>query len=163
MSCQNRRSKYFKFHVIYFLQNSKKGKPITKSLPLRYPKTQCFKNYVEIWSNADIETLKKLEPLLIPPFEEDDWKILIRICRNTPPLVVAERRSCPPGLQWWQARVDRAEAHHREGGLIRLYHVKVGKFTAQFHFDSPRSLLRGASFFFNHIYNVVKSPEAIGV
>ena len=37
-----------------------------------------------------------------------------------------------------KGKVNRAEAHQSEGGLITLYHVKVGKATAQFHSDSPR-------------------------
>jgi len=30
----------------------KKGKPFTKCLPFWYPKTQGFRNYVELWSIA---------------------------------------------------------------------------------------------------------------
>jgi len=37
-----------------------------------------------------------------------------------------------------KGKVNRAKAHQSEGGLIPLYHVKVAKATAQFHFDTPQ-------------------------
>jgi len=39
------RALQFKVHISYFLQKCKKSKPLKKSLPLWYSKTQCLKNY----------------------------------------------------------------------------------------------------------------------
>jgi hypothetical protein len=35
-------------------------------------------------------------------------------------------------------KVNRAEAHQSEGGLISLYHSNVGMATAQFRFHTPQ-------------------------
>jgi len=53
-------------------------------------------------------------------------------------------------------KVNRAEAHQNEGGLIQLYHVKDRKATSQLHFDTLQLVvaeqrsrpagMRGASF-----------------
>ncbi|MGD2149553.1 MAG: hypothetical protein PVJ20_03720 [Desulfobacterales bacterium] len=37
-----------------------------------------------------------------------------------------------------KGKVNRAEAYQSEGGLIQLYHINVGKATAQFHFDTSQ-------------------------
>jgi len=43
-----------------------------------------------------------------------------------------------------KGKVNRAEAHQSEVGLITLYHSNIGMATAQFHFDTP--LLAAGSF-----------------
>jgi len=37
-----------------------------------------------------------------------------------------------------KGKVNRAEAHQSEGGLIPLYHFNVRMATAQFRFDTPQ-------------------------
>jgi hypothetical protein len=37
-----------------------------------------------------------------------------------------------------KGKVNRAEAHQSQGGLIPLYHFNIGKATAQFRFDTPQ-------------------------
>jgi hypothetical protein len=67
----------------------------------------------------------------LPPSHKDtkDFTLLffIRLRRNTLKLAAGMK-----------GKVNRAEAYQSEGGLIQPYHVKVGKATAQFHFDTPQ-------------------------
>jgi hypothetical protein len=52
--------------------------------------------------------------------------LFIRLRRNTLQLAA--------GIN---GKVNRAEAHQSEGGLISLYHFNIGIATAQFRFDTP--------------------------
>jgi len=41
------------------------------------------------------------------------------------------------GAAGMNGKVNRAEAHQSEGGLIPLYHFNIGIATSQFRFDTP--------------------------
>jgi hypothetical protein len=59
----------------------------------------------------------------------------IRLRRNTLQLAA--------GLK---GKVNRAEAHQSEGGLLLLYHFNVEMATAQFRFDTPTACGGGLHF-----------------
>jgi len=43
----------------------------------------------------------------------------------------------PSGAAGLKGKVNRAEAHKSEGGLLLLYHFNVEMATAQFRFETP--------------------------
>jgi hypothetical protein len=53
--------------------------------------------------------------------------VFIRLRRNTLQLAAGMK-----------GKVNRAEAHQSEGGLIPLYHFNLVMATAQFRFDTPQ-------------------------